>query len=91
MNSFFLEKVNIIQDGIRSLPNSLSKCNEIMRGKECKLELDFVPVSKVLKTLKGLSNSKSIAMDELDNFSIKLAAEIIASPLHHIISSTSLM
>ena len=86
MNTFFLDKVEIIQNGIETLPHSLSRCVDVMRGKNCKLDIGYVKVSKVLKIIKGLSNSKSIAMDELDNYSVKIAAEIIAHPLHHIIT-----
>ena len=38
------------------------------------------------KLLKKLKNSKSTSLDELDNFCVKLAADIIDKPLHHIIT-----
>ena len=65
---------------------SVRKVQEIMVGKNCKMKLDHVDVPKVLKILKSLSNSRSTGIDELDNFSVKLAAELIAQPIHHIIS-----
>ena len=65
---------------------SVRKVLEIMVGKNCKMKLDHVDVPKVLKILKSLSNSRSTGIDELDNFSVKLAAELIAQPIHHIIS-----
>ena len=86
MNSFFINKVKTIRDGIVHVPNAFSKCFEIMRGKKCKLGLHHVSVSKVNKLLKNLKNSKSTCVDELDNFSIKLSADIISEPLHHIIT-----
>ena len=86
MNQFFLDKVKIIRDGIRFLPNSFSKCKEIMENKNCKLSLKHVTVDKVNKLLKSLKNSKSTAIDELDNFCVKVAADIIDKPLHHIIT-----
>ena len=50
------------------------------------LSLKHVTVTKVNKPLKGLKNTKSTAIDELDNFCIKAAAGIIDKLLHHIIT-----
>ena len=86
INSFFLNKVETIQRGIQSVPISLSSCLRIMKGKQCKLAIEHVTVAKVLKLLKSLNNSKSLGIDELDNYSIKIAAEVIAQPLHHLIT-----
>ena len=41
---------------------------------------------KVNKLLKNLKNSKSTSIDELDNFCVKMSADIIDKPLHHIIT-----
>ena len=38
------------------------------------------------EALENLKNSRSTSIDELDNFSVKLAADHIAHPLHHIIT-----
>ena len=86
MNHFFLDKVKIIREGIRYHSNSFSKCKEVMENKNCSLSLKHVTVVKVNKLLKGLKNSKSTAIDELDNFCVKIAADIIDRPLHHIIT-----
>ena len=64
----------------------LASCINIMAGKTCKLGLAHVTEDKVRILLRSLSNSKSIAIDELDNFSVKIAAEVITRPLHHIIT-----
>ena len=86
MNNFFIDKVKLIRDGIDWMPNTFTKCYQIMTGKKCTLNLTHVSREKVLKLLKGLKNSKSTSIDELDNFCVKIAADVIASPLHHIIS-----
>ena len=86
MNDFFLEKVSSIHKGMPSVPKCYSKCREIMTGKTCKLSLQHVTVAKVNRLLRGLKSGKSSSFDGLDNFSIKLAADIIDRPLHHIIS-----
>ena len=57
-----------------------------MKGKVCSLELGYVTVDKVNKLLKNLKNSKSTSIDELDNFCIKISADIIDQPLHHVIT-----
>ena len=57
-----------------------------MQNKNCRLPLKHVSELKVKKTLKSLSNSRSTGLDELDNFSVKLAADYIARPLHHIVT-----
>ena len=81
-----MAKVRGIRDSIMYLPNSLITCSEIMRNKECKLSLHQVTISKVNKFIKKLKSSKSTSIDELDNFSVKLAADVIDKPLHHVIT-----
>ena len=85
MNEFFIKKVNDIKLGIHSLPNTFEKCHEIMRGRKIGLEMHYVLLFKVLKILKGLKASKSTSIDTLDSYSVKISAEVIAQPLHHII------
>ena len=86
MNNFFIEKVQIIRNGMRNAPFSLDKVHDIMQNKNCRLSLKHVSELKVKKILKSLSNSRSTGLDELDNFSVKLAADYIARPLHHIVT-----
>ena len=86
MNNYFIEKVVTIRDGLKRIPVNISKCWKIMEGKQCKLSLNHVNVETVKKLLKSLKNSKSTGVDELDSYSIKIAADIIAKPLHHIIT-----
>ena len=86
MNNFFVDKVKQIRNSMGHAGLQLSSCLKIMAGKSCKLDLAHVTEEKVRKTLSSLTNSKSLAIDELDNYSIKLAADVIAGPLHHIIT-----
>ena len=67
------------------VPN-LVGCRNIMKNKKAKMNLKFVTVNKVKKLLSGLSNSRSVSIDGLDNFSVKVASPYIAKPLHHIIT-----
>ena len=86
MNIFFIQKVAKIREGIAFLANLFPKCKEIMQHKNCKLGIRHVSVLKVNKLLKNLKNSKSTSIDELDNFCVKMSADIIDKPLHHIIT-----
>ena len=86
MNTFFIEKVSIIRRGMRILAPSFSSCNKIMQNKNCKLSLSHVSVEKVKKLISSLSNSRSTATDEMDNYAVKVAGPAIAKPLHHIIT-----
>ena len=86
MNNYFLDKVDKIRSKIPEVPCCFTKCKEIMRGKRCKFSLSHVTVLKVNRLLKGLKNSKSVSFDGLDSFSVKLAADILDKPLHHIIT-----
>ena len=86
MNQFFIDKVRLIRASMGQVVTNMGQCMKIMENKRCVLGLQHVYVEKVRKLLSGLSNSKSLATDELDNFSVKTAAEVIARPLHHIIT-----
>ena len=86
MNEFFISKVQRIRAGMSDAVLEMGKIMKIMENKTCKLSLNHVTVPKVKKLLKSLSNSRSTGVDELDNFSVKLAADLIAQPVHHIVS-----
>ena len=86
MNEYFLEKVSKIRTSMPPSEMNTSKIQSMMVDKNSKLEFRHITVHKVRKLLKGLSNSRSTGVDELDNFSVKLAADYIAHPLHHIVT-----
>ena len=65
MNNFFVDKVKQIRNSMGNAGLQLSSCLEIMAGKSCKLDLAHVTEEKVRKTLSSLTNSKSLAIDEL--------------------------
>ena len=58
----------------------------VMQGKKCNLALNYVNVNNVTKLLKNLKSSKCTSIDELDSYAVKLSAELIAHPLHHVIT-----
>ena len=57
-----------------------------MKDKRCKLYLNHVSVSKVDMLLKNLKNSKSVSIDGLDNYSVKVSHKQICRPVHHLIT-----
>ena len=86
MNDYFIDKVRKIRDNMAAVPENLTECLRIMLGKGCSLSLQHTSLETVRKLLKNLKGSKSTSVDELDSYSVKLSADYIAEPLHHIIT-----
>ena len=86
MNEFFVQKVNNLRSRFVRQGLNLSHCEKAMGNKKCKLGLRFVTLKQVLKLLKNLKSSKSVAIDELDSYSLKISVEIIAAPVHHLVT-----
>ena len=70
---------------LKNLPADLTGCKKIMQDKDITINMKFVTVRKVKKLLQALKNKTSSSVDQLDNYSIKLVADHIAGPLHHVI------
>ena len=85
MNEYFIDKVQKIRLAMGQTLENLSVCTKIMTDKQLELSLHHVTVEQVKKLLKNLKNSRSTSIDESDNFAVKISAEIIAQPLHHVI------
>ena len=90
MNNFFIEKIRSIRQSMAMVAINMAPCKQVMQNKKCKLSFSHISVSKVSKLLNSLSNSKCTATDNLDNFSVKTAAPVIAAPLHHIITLSTM-
>ena len=86
MGEYFINKVKTIRDKMVAVPENLDECSKIMRNKNCSLSLQHTSVKTVEKLLQSLKTSKSTSVDELDSFSVKLSANIIAAPVHHIVT-----
>ena len=86
MNEFFISKVEKIVEGLPKLPVTLRGCENLMVGKNISFSTRFVTVQKIRKLLGSLKNKTSTAVDQLDNHAVKVAAEYIAGPLHHVIT-----
>ena len=86
MNEFFVEKVKNLKNKFGDVPPNYDPCHKAMDGKNCQLSMKHVSLRKVLKILKNLKSSKSVGVDELDSYSLKIAAEVIAPSVHHIVT-----
>ena len=86
MNVFFIEKIKNLKSKFGDVAVNFTHCYKAMKDKKCKLKIKHVTVPKILKILKNLKTSRSLGVDELDSYSLKLAAEIIAPSIHHIVT-----
>ena len=86
MNNYFIGKVQTIRNDMVETHEDLTECNRLMRSKNCNFSLSHVTVETVRKLLKSLKSGKSTSIDELDSFSVKLSANYIAEPVHHIVT-----
>ena len=86
MNHFFVKKVDTLRKTFVGDNSDLSGCKSIMKDRRCSLSMRYVPLAAVHKYLRKLKPSKTIAVDELDSYSLKIAADIIAPSVYHIIT-----
>ena len=85
MNEFFVEKIEKLKVKFVNASPNYDHCYKAMIGKNCKLTMNYVSMKKVKKILRNLKSSKSVGLDELDSYSLKVAADIIAPSVHHIV------
>ena len=87
MNNFFLDKIRNLRSLIPLvITDPLAKMKEAMVGRKCKFLLQTVMVEDVIKIIKSLKNSSATGVDYIDTRTVKIAAEIIAPALTHIIN-----
>ena len=86
MNIFFVQKILNLKSKFSDIPANYEHCVKAMRGKNCKLSMKYISQREILKVLTNLESSKSVGIDELDSYSLKLAANIIAPAVHHIVT-----
>ena len=86
MNEFFVSKIKKILNSLNDVPMNLDGCRKIMEERNTSLALNFVRVDQVKKFLKELKPKTSTSIDQLDNYSVRLAADFVAQPLHHVIT-----
>jgi len=85
MNNYFVTKVSSIRACMGEKDFPICKLKDFMRNKDCRLQLRHVSLERIRKIIRSLSNSKSIGIDELDSYSLKVAADFVVYPIHHIV------
>ena len=86
MNNFFIQKVNRLRSCMVAVPGLYDACRKVMVGKTCSLGLEHAPLTEVKKIIKALKTSRSTSVDGLDSYAVKVSADFIAKPLHHIVT-----
>ena len=87
MNEFFVTKVKNLQ---KKLPNRrndpINILKKAMKNRKCKFKFRPVTQDQVRGYIKGLKNSKSTVLDNLDTQTLKLVMEEILPALTHVIN-----
>ena len=87
MNTFFIDKVKNLRNDIpTSDTDPLQVLRATFQNRQCSFKFRAVNPSEVFKIVKGIKNSKSTDIDNIDTALIKLVAEDILAPLTHIIN-----
>jgi hypothetical protein len=87
MNKFFLSKIRNLRSLIPTVhTDPLIKMKEAMQNRRCSFQLKTVNESDVIKVIRSLKNSSATGVDYIDTRTVKLAAEILAPALTHIIN-----
>ena len=86
MNEYFISKVTNLRNNFNRRSPNFEHCQKLMGKKTCSLDIGFVTVKQVRRLLKNLKSSKCVAVDELDSYSLKIGADIIAAPVHHLVT-----
>lgn len=88
-NVFFKGKVDKLTKGMNPVDGSKSYAvirNEIMTEKNCEFDFRQISVIEVEKLLKSLSVDKPSGTDNLDGKLLNITANIVASPICHILN-----
>ena len=87
INNLFIDKIRRLRGSIpAAMSDPLSKLREAMHNRQCSFHLQPVSESEVMKFIKGLKNSSATGVDYIDTRTVKLAADLIALALTHIIN-----
>ena len=87
MNSFFINKVKLLQQNLPPPVNDpLENLTRMMESRTCTFSLKAVHPDEVLKIVEGLKNSKSTGLDDIDTATMKLVIHDILPALTHVIN-----
>ena len=86
-NEYFVNKVKLIQENLPpSISDPLSCLKQLMRNHSSTFQLKCVHPEIVENIVKGLKNSKSAGMDNIDTQILKLSLSYVLPALTHIIN-----
>ena len=87
MNKFFVDKIRRLRRAIPlAMTDPLSKMKEAMETRQCTFQIRPVSETDVLKIISNLKNSSATGVDHMDTRTVKLAADLIAPAMTHIIN-----
>ena len=86
MNEYFVTRIKNLSKRLIDVPLDLTGCQKLMRGKNVALSMQYVSIHKVRKLLGSLKTKTSSSFDQLDSYAVKLVADSIAQPLHHVVT-----
>ena len=87
MNKFFIDKIRRLRSTIPIvISDPLARMKEAMRNRQCSFKLKPVNEADVLKIIGSLKNSSATGVDHIDTSTVKLAADLLAPALTHIIN-----
>ena len=87
MNKFFVSKVaNIVKELPPQKNNPCDMLEMLLRNRTSELSLNAVHPDKVLEIISNLKNSKSVGLDYIDTYIIKLIKNEILAAVTHIIN-----
>ena len=89
MNNFFLDKVKLLRGEIPdNNTDPLAKLRESMERRDCSMKFRPVKPEEVLKIIRGLKNSKSTGIDDINTTVLKLVAKDILPAVTHIVNQS---
>ena len=87
MNRFFIDKIKTLRDNIPFVDSDpLKKLKEAMQYRQCKFNLKPVNEAGVRKIIRCLKSSSATGVDYIDTRTVKLAEELLAPAITHIIN-----
>ena len=83
MNDYFNQKIENLRSSFDNSTPNYEGVRKAMNFRKCKMYLQHVTSTKVVKIIKSLKTSKSLAVD---SYSLKISADIIGPIIHYIVT-----
>ena len=87
MNQFFIDKVkNFRQNLPPNRSDPLQHVSKLMKNRKCNFKLKFVHPDQIYEIISKMKNSKTVGIDNIDSFIIKLVASELTPAITHIVN-----